>query len=74
MKETQSPFYCAATHPKQPNYSGHSRGRKLHLSIDGKKSICNMKYEKLTHSIHVSSMAGNGQCKVCFAKYPEMKF
>ena len=33
---------CDATHPKQPNFRGTSRGRKLHLVKEGDKTICNM--------------------------------
>jgi hypothetical protein len=34
--------YCLATHPDKPDYSLNSRGRKYHLTIDKKSTLCNM--------------------------------
>lgn len=53
---------CLATHPQTPNYSGHARGRKMHLSIDCKTTICQMKYENIGYIDH---FLGN-ECKTCF--------
>jgi hypothetical protein len=33
---------CVATNPGHPNFSGHSRGRKVHLAKDDKLIVCNM--------------------------------
>lgn len=32
--------YCVATHPKEPNDLNNSRGRKYHVTLDGKLSLC----------------------------------
>lgn len=58
--------YCTATHPKPPNKSGNARGRKLHGTEDGKKTICNMNVEKLPGKTEVMHFMNNGKCKVCF--------
>lgn len=57
--------WCTGMHPKMPNKSGNARGRKLHKTLDGKKTICNMLAEKLcdTEKMHFYA---NGKCKICF--------
>jgi len=63
---------CTATHPDQPNWSGHSRGRKIHLAKDNKKTVCNMLVDEgLPEEDHNWSMVHNGRCKVCFRGLPE---
>lgn len=32
--------YCLATHPDKQNKSANSRGRKYHITVDGKLSLC----------------------------------
>ena len=62
---------CAATHPKTPNWSGHSRGRKVHLAKDNKLTICNMLVDKYCpESDRNWSMVSNGACKICFKNLP----
>lgn len=58
---------CTATHPKTPNWSGHSRGRKVHLAKDGKITICNMLVDEyIPDSDKNWAMVSNGNCKNCF--------
>lgn len=67
MEITQSEFdsWCTAVHPQQPNKSGNARGRKLHKTLDGKKTICNMIPEMLG-KIEKQHFLANGKCKICF--------
>lgn len=58
--------YCLATNQKQPNTSGHARGRKLHHTLDGKLTVCNMKVEKLKRMDLGHFICK--QCKICFKK------
>lgn len=68
-------YVCTATHPQQPNYSGHSRGRKVHLSEDyhrGSLTKCNMKVDEVIPKEEAISGGlwhpfNNGVCKVCFS-------
>lgn len=32
--------YCIATHPDKPNSSLNSRGRRYHLTLDNKQTLC----------------------------------
>lgn len=58
---------CTATHPKTPNWSGHSRGRKIHLAKDNKLTICNMLVDEYVPDTDRNwSPVNNGMCKVCF--------
>jgi len=58
---------CTVTHPKQPNFSGHSRGRKIHLAKNRKLSICNMLIDEYVPSKDTLwSVIDNGKCKICF--------
>lgn len=58
---------CTATHPKMPNYSGHSRGRKTHLTKDGKKTVCNMLVDiYVPNNDRNWSYVWNGFCQTCF--------
>lgn len=58
---------CTATHPDNPNFSGHSRGRKIHLAKDAKKTICNMLVDEYVPASDTNwSPVSNGQCKSCF--------
>ena len=60
---------CTATHPKMPNHSGHSRGRKLHLMKSMELTLCNMKVDELApNDYRFYSMTQNGTCKVCLSK------
>lgn len=56
-----------ATHPDKPNFSGHSRGRKIHLAKDDKLTICNMLIDQYCPSSNQNySMVSNGKCGNCF--------
>lgn len=58
---------CTATHPSQPNHSGGSRGRKIHLAKDENLTICNLKIDKYIPDNGQSySPMSNGKCKICF--------
>lgn len=58
---------CTATHPDNPNFSGHSRGRKIHLAKDSKLTVCNMLIDEYAPSSNQNySMFMNGECKNCF--------
>lgn len=35
-------FICMATHPRMPNFDGHSRRRTNHLTEDFLSTLCNM--------------------------------
>jgi len=57
---------CNATHHDKPNFSGHSRGRKVHLVKDGTKTFCNMLIDQYMPSNgFVSQTMLNGMCKSC---------
>ena len=57
---------CTATHPNQPNYSGHSRGRKIHLVKSNEMTFCNMLVDQLApKSYNDYTMTKNGICKNC---------
>lgn len=59
---------CTATHPKMPNHSGKSRGRKIHLMKTEELTFCNMKVDELAPTDYDNySMTHNGTCKVCIA-------
>ena len=58
---------CTATHPDKPNWSGHSRGRKIHLAKTDKLTVCNMLVDEgIPDSDKNWSMVHNGECKNCF--------
>lgn len=57
---------CMATHPTMPNRSGHARGRKLHLTKDGKKSLCNMLVDGYFKQ---DNWISRDQCKICFKEF-----
>ena len=58
---------CTATHPDMPNFSGHSRGRKVHLAKDDKMTICNMLIDKYIPNDDIAwQPVHNGKCKNCF--------
>ena len=58
---------CTATHPDKPNYSGHSRGRKIHLAKNKTHTVCNMLIDEyVPKSSQNWSMFHNGYCKNCF--------
>lgn len=62
---------CYATHPQQPNFSGHSRGRALHYRKAGQRlTLCNMRFD---HAADKSTQEG-GACsgKVCRVCVPKM--
>ena len=60
---------CTATHPDMPNYSGNSRGRKLHLMKTEKITFCNMLVDGISPTNYKTySMYHNGFCKVCLSK------
>lgn len=56
--------WVMATHPKKPNHSGNARGRKVHVTVDGKTTICNMMVEKSHHAYH--DLQFRSKCKICF--------
>lgn len=58
---------CTATHPKTPNWTGLSRGRKIHLAKDNKLTICNMLVDEyIPDSNKNLSVVSNGKCGNCF--------
>lgn len=58
---------CSATNPVVPNFSGHSRGRKLHLSDGGKFTVCGLLVDRyVPASDHNWSFVLNGRCAGCF--------
>lgn len=58
---------CTATHPKTPNWSGHSRGRKIHLAKDNKFTMCNMLVDEYVPANDTNwSPVSNGKCGNCF--------
>lgn len=58
---------CTATHPDNPNWSGHSRGRKIHLAKTDKLTVCNMLVDEgIPEADKNWSMVSNGECKTCF--------
>lgn len=60
---------CTATHPKQPNFSGHSRGRKIHLAKNETLTVCNMLIDEYIPASNQNfSMVHNGKCGNCFKK------
>lgn len=68
---------CTATHPMMPNYSGLSRGRKYHYTLDGVTTLCNMLVDQLLTEwegrgnypedgeTFAPSIESNGQCGNC---------
>jgi len=57
---------CTATHPNNPNHSGNSRGRKIHLVKTLDKTFCNMKVDEFApQDYRFYSMTSNGICKNC---------
>lgn len=63
---------CTATHPGMPNFSGHSRGRKIHLAKSDKLTICNMRVDGyIPNDNRNCSTVGNGCCKICFRDITE---
>lgn len=56
-------FACGGTHPQMPNYSGHSRGRKRHLTADRKHTLCNLLVDILIPEWN--TFARNGVCDNC---------
>lgn len=57
---------CTATHPRQPNWSGNARGRKVHLAKDDKLTLCNMLIDGYIPSSDPScSSMDKGLCKSC---------
>lgn len=69
-------YVVSATHPQQPNMSGHARGRKMHLAESNKirsKTLCNMMVDGVFEE-HIdlrsdshwhSSDRLNGWCRNC---------
>jgi len=58
---------CCATHPDQPNRNGRSRGRKIHLAINDKITLCNMLVDGyIPDDDRNWAMVSNGKCGVCF--------
>lgn len=60
---------CTATTFEHSNHSGNARGRKIHRSKDGKKTICNMKVDEvLTDEFIKSSVfqTKDRRCKICY--------
>lgn len=58
---------CMATHPKTPNRSGHSRGRKVHLAKNETHTVCNMLVDGYIPASDLNwQPMYNGKCKVCF--------
>ena len=58
---------CTATHPDTPNFSGHSRGRKIHLAKTDKLTVCNMRVDEgIIEEDKNWSVVHNGECKTCF--------
>jgi len=57
---------CNVTHPNMQNDSGLSRGRAIHLTVDGKKSICNMLVD---HLYQQQNFTSKKQCKICFKEF-----
>jgi hypothetical protein len=56
---------CAATHPNMPNHSGNARGRKVHLLLEGNKTLCNMKKDGATYKSNSNCLFDNGFCRQC---------
>lgn len=62
---------CTATHPKTPNWSGHSRGRKIHLAKTDKLTVCNMLIDEYVPASDTNfTPVSNGQCGNCFKTKP----
>ena len=65
--EVEGRGVCMATHPDKPNWSGHSRGRKIHLAKDKKYTICNMLVDGYIPDRDRNwAPVSNGRCKICF--------
>lgn len=63
---------CTATHPDKPNFSGHSRGRKIHLAKDMKLTICNMLVDQYIPDRDKNwTPVSNGKCMSCFKNIKE---
>ncbi len=58
---------CSATHPMKPNYSGNSRGRKMHLAKNDTHTICNMLIDEYCPASDTAyTIIRNGKCGNCF--------
>jgi hypothetical protein len=57
---------CLATHPDKPNFSGHARGRKLHLTKNNERTFCNMLIDEIAEDkLWLPHFKGRN-CKICF--------
>ena len=58
---------CTATHPERPNFSGHARGRKVHLAKSETLTRCNMRVDHYypTNDLSWATVA-NGPCRMCW--------
>lgn len=57
---------CTGTHPDKHNFSGHSRGRKMHLTKDGERTLCNNLVDQyLPKEDKFWSVVSNGMCGNC---------
>lgn len=66
-------MHVFATHPQMKNYSGHARGRVLHLSDTSKKgalTFCKMAVDSKADDIQKN---GRRVCKVCANLNPKNK-
>lgn len=57
---------CTATTLNNPNYSGHARGRKLHLSKNEERTFCNARVDEYVEGEILQHFLVNGKCKICF--------
>jgi len=57
---------CMVTHPNIPDHSGLARGRAIHLTSDGEKSVCNMNVDILFKQ---QNFLRSKRCKICFKEY-----
>lgn len=62
-------YYCKATHPAMPNHDPRSRGRKEHLTVDEKVTLCNLAVTSMQKSLKSTQ---NGRCKSCEANAVRM--
>lgn len=66
---------CTATHPKTPNFSGNSRGRKIHLAKTDTLTVCNMRVDEgMIEEDKNWSMVYNGECKSCFKTLKDLEY